>query len=123
MIVSLYALLRGRCGLSLREAAAFHAVPIDTVTSWSSGRRRAPPGVIRELRDLYGRIEAAAHQAVDVIGGDISEVELGIAADDREAQSLGWPCVGAHAAVLGLVAARVANPVRIVVRGTTPASV
>lgn len=119
-----YALLLARCGLSLQEAAAFHDVRLDTVKSWSSGRNRAPDGVIAELRELYDRIEDAAHQAVAVIerGGDSGEVELGLASDDAEAQSLGWPCVGAHKAVLGLVAAMIDNHVTVVPRGSTVAT-
>lgn len=123
-----YALLLERCGLNLREAADFHRVRPDTVRSWSSGRNPASAGAIAELRDLYARIERAA-------GGGMAQIqnlgrqhrlpdmiELGLAADDAEAQSLGWPCVGAHAAVLGLVAVRVTVPVRIVPRGTTTAT-
>lgn len=119
---SLYALLRERCGLSLRDAATFHVVPIDTVVSWSSGRRRAPDGVIAELRDLYDKIENAAHKAVEFIGDDTADIELGIASDDSEAQSLGWPCVGAQAASLGLVAAYIDNAVTITPRGSTLAT-
>lgn len=119
---SAYGLLRERCGLSLKEAATFHHVPLDTATAWSSGRRRAPDGVIQELRDLYDRIENAAHQAVELIGDDTADVELGIASDDVEAQSLGWPCVGAQAASLGLVAAYLDSAVVIIPRGSTVAT-
>lgn len=122
MIPSLYKLLRERCGLSLREAAAFHDVPIDTVTAWSSGRRRAPDGVIHELRELYDKIETAAYEAVEAIGDDTADVELGLASDDDEARSLGWPCVGTQGASLGLTAALIDNPVTIVARGATVAS-
>ena len=108
---SLYGLLRERCGLSLREASTFHDVPIDTVTSWSSGRRRAPDGVIAELRALYAKIETAADNLiawVEELGSD-EEIELGIASDDADARSRGWPCVGAHAAYVGIAAASLDN--------------
>lgn len=123
-MTSLYALLRERCGLSLREAADLHGVSHDSVVSWSSGRRRPPAGVITELRTLYERIEDAADQIVamaDEAGPDLT-IELGLASDDAEAQSIGWPCVGAQAAALGIAAATIDNPVVIVPRGTTPAT-
>jgi hypothetical protein len=49
-------------------------------------------------------------------------IEIGLAADDHEAQALGWPCVGAQEAMLGLVVARCRRPVRIVPRGSTVAT-
>lgn len=100
--VTLYALLRERCGLSLREAANFHDVAMNTVESWSSGRRPAPDGVVSELRRLYAKIEDAAYQEIADKEG---AVDLILASDDTEAASLGWPCVGAHAAMLGIAAA------------------
>jgi len=116
-----YALLLDRCGLSQREAAAIHGVRLDTVKSWSAGRNPTPAGAVEELRALYARIERAAGEALALIEGapPEGEVELGLAGDDHEAQSLGWPCVGAHAAVLGLVAARARRPVRIVPRAVS----
>lgn len=45
-----------------------------------------------------------------------------IAIDDAEAQSIGWPCVGAQAAALGVGAALIDNPVTIVPRGSTAAT-
>jgi len=121
---TLTSLLIDRCGLSHREAADFLTVRIDTVKSWSSGRNGTPEGAIAELRGLYARIETAAGEALTVINHAPAdaEIEIGMAADDYEAQHLGWPCVGAHAAVLGLVAARTKRLVRIVPRGTTIAT-
>ena len=123
-MTSLYALLRERCGLSLREAADLHGVSHDSVVSWSSGRRIPPTGVIAELRALYVRIENAADQIVamaDDVGPDLT-IELGLASDDAEAKSIGWPCVGAQAAALGVGAALIDNPVTIVPRGSTAAT-
>lgn len=118
-----YALLLDRCGMSQREAAAFHGVRPDTVKSWAAARRAAPDGVIAELRVLYARIERAAAEGVKTIKTQrATEVDLGLASDDHEARSLGWPCVGAHAAVLGLVAARSSAAVSVVPRGSTPAT-
>ena len=119
-----YDLIRQRCGLSQKEAAAFHDARRDTVNSWCSGRRSAPPGAIAELRALYGAIEkAAAETLTSILAAEgLDRVELGIASDDHEARSLGWPCVGAQAAVLGLVVARSKRPIAIVPRGSTVAT-
>ena len=62
----LYALLRERCGLSIREAAEFHAVPENAVASWSAGRRNPPAGVITELRLRYVQIDDAAARLVEI---------------------------------------------------------
>jgi hypothetical protein len=123
-----FALICERCGLSHREAATFLNVRLDTVKSWSSGRNRAGDGVIAELRALYERIDRAAAEMIATIEKARADhglpdiIELGIASDDYESQSLGWPCVGAQAACLGIVTARIGLPVAIVPRGSTLAS-
>lgn len=124
MTITTFALLCQRCGLSRREAAAFLKVRYDTAHSWAIGRRKAPEGTIAELRSLYARIERSAAESLKIIARVSSDqiIELGLASDDCEAQSLNWPCVGTHAAVLGLVAARSDSPVIIVPRGSTVAS-
>jgi len=48
--------------------------------------------------------------------------ELGFAGDDDEARALGWPCVGAHGALLGLIVARAPAQCIVVRRGSTPAT-
>ena len=83
MTTPLYALLRVRCGLSIVEAAAFHEVSESSVTKWTSGRSQAPEGALKELRDLYGRIEDAGQS------GDPFEMEA-------------LPCEGARDAARGL---------------------
>lgn len=124
-----FALLCERCGLSSREAAGFLAVRDDTIKSWSSGRRTAPDGAIAQLRTLYAKIERAAGEAEALLakltaeqGSEPEVVELGLSRDDAEAHALGWPCVGAHAAALGLAKARLKIPVKIVPRGSTEAT-
>jgi hypothetical protein len=124
-VITAFALLCDRCGLSHREAADFLRVRIDTVKSWSAGRNPTPAGALEELRGLWWQIQAAAAEDVAIIERQPQppvEIELGLASDDHEARALGWPCVGAHAAVLGTVVAGVAAPVRIVPRGSTPAT-
>ncbi|MGI8526748.1 MAG: hypothetical protein ACR2K5_11345 [Pseudolabrys sp.] len=117
-----YALLLARCGLSQSEAAAFHDVRPDTVKSWSAGRNQAPPGVIAELRVLYAQIEKAADAAIAEISALMKEqksdeIEMGLARNDAEAQQLGMPCVGAHRAMIGMVAATVPIKIAVVPRG------
>ena len=125
---SIFALLAQVCGLSHREAADFLDARPDTIQSWSTGRRTAPDGAIEELAALADRIDEEADvfiAALETQAADFGEpdvVELGLAADDNEAQSLGWPCVGAHRAVLGLAVARgmaEGYRFRIVPRGST----
>lgn len=119
-----YTLLLQACGLSHREAAELHGVRLDTVKSWSSGRNRAPEGVLADLRTLYTAIRRAADQALavfaEVPAGD--EIEVGYPADDHEARALGFPCVGAWRAMMALVAAELDRRVALVPRGSTPAT-
>ena len=124
-----FALLIQLCGLSSREAADFLGVRDDTARNWRTGRDAAPEGVLRELAEMVGRIETAADEAVGVLeqagAGPGGVVELGYAADDAEARSLGWPCAAAHRAALAPILAwclREGVPVEIVPRGATPAT-
>lgn len=118
-----FTLLCGRCGLSQREAAELLGVRLDTVKSWAIGRNPTPPGVIDELRGLYARITRAANEALKALAeakAKADKIEIGLASDNHEARSLGWPCVGAHAAVLGIIAAKSTLPVKIIPRGSSP---
>ena len=126
-MITTYALLLNRCGLSHREAAAIHGVRLDTVKSWATGRNRAAAGAIAELRALFAQIENVANESAVQFGilqaahGAPDAVDLALARDDQEAQALGWPCVGAHAAVIGTIAARATCPVNLVMREDLPA--
>lgn len=122
-------LLRRSCGLSQEEAAAFLDVRIDTIRSWSTGRRLAPAGALLALAALESRIETVAREGMVQIdrsireAGPAEEIEIGIASDDAEAQSLGWPCLGAQTASVGRLVARGTEKglrFRIVPRGSTP---
>lgn len=97
-----FSLLLQGCGLSQREAATVLSVSIHTVKSWGSGRNPTPAGVLAELQALAQRQQTAAREAHDVWqrAGAPDSVEIGYCSDDSEAQSLGWPCVGAHGAVI-----------------------
>lgn len=119
-----FSALTTACGLSLREASEVVKVRLDTVKSWSSGRNNCPVSVLAELSDLRDRIEEAADAAISDILDAVprpESVEIGLASDDAEARSIGWPCVGVHRMLLGCVAsglivAQIA--VRIVPRGS-----
>lgn len=116
------ALLINRCGLSQREAAEFLSSSPSHIDKASSGKRSTPPGQIAELQELYASIESAAAEAVAAMSGIPAgaAIELGYAADDHEARDLGWPCVGAQRAMLGIVVARLAGrEIRLVPRGST----
>lgn len=98
-------------GLSQREAATYLDVNYNRVRDWAIGRYNPPAGVIDELRSLVRRQLMAAREGADQIirivddRGLPEDIELGIASDDHEAQSLGWPCVSAHGVVIGLTIA------------------
>lgn len=123
-------LLIDACGLSQREAAEFLSVRLDTVKSWYRVHSTAArPGIIHELQALHVKQRRAAANFIKLMRqlareGTISgTIEVGIASDDAEARSLGWPCVGAQRMSIALAAARLSG-VRIVIvpRGTTPAT-
>lgn len=125
-MILLSAILDG-VGLSQADAADFLGVRLDSVKSWSSGRRSIPEGVWSELHKLAASQERAAKQLAAAAKPAIktgSEIELGLASTPEEAQSLGWPSPGAQLAVFRRAweilgpAARIA----IVPRGSTESS-
>jgi len=112
-MTTIFSLLCQVCGLSHRESADLFDVRIDTVKSWSAGRNGTPDAVLGELVNLADAIDAAADEAVREIeaqsgarGGEPEVIEIGLASDDHEAQSLGLPCVGAHRTLIALTVAR-----------------
>ena len=40
--------------VSVRQLARLLCVRVDTINDWRKGRRQAPPGVLRELREFLG---------------------------------------------------------------------
>ncbi|MBW7837990.1 MAG: hypothetical protein H3C28_15290 [Sphingomonadales bacterium] len=87
-------------GLSHRESAAFFNVRLDTVRSWSAGRNPVPAGVWAQAHALAVQQERAAREVLAAWqeAGESDEIVLGLASDDYDAQSLGWPCRGAQMA-------------------------
>ncbi len=118
-----FALLLRLCGLSQREAALFLNVSGSAVDKMSRGVRKVPPGIMSDLRNLHQTQRRAADDHIRTIGeGGGNMIKLGLASDDHEAQSLGWPCVGAQAGAYALVIAATQIPVEIVPRGSTLAT-
>lgn len=119
-----FCLLRQVCGLSHREAAEFLKVPEHTIIAWDT-RRGVPFDAVHQLRILHRSLEKAAEEEVRRIrkrAPAIPVLELGLASDDVEARQLGLPCVGAHQALLGLIAAKLNRHVRVVPAGSTVAT-
>ena len=101
-----------------------HEVRPDTVKSWSAGRNRAPDGVIADLRELAGKIDRVASQALAMLdtAPPGAKIEIGFPVDDHEAQTLGFPCVGAWRAMAGQVVANSDRTLVLVPRGSTAGS-
>ena len=92
-------------GLSIKEASNFLGVRVDTVKSWSTGRNNPKQGVFDQLHELLITQETAAGEVVKIWEdlGQPEKWELGYAADDYEAQSLGWPSARAQMAAFARV--------------------
>jgi len=61
-----YRTLREACGLSVRDAAAFHDVAERTIVHWETGRNGIPDGAGEQLMRLNARIERAVLEVVDL---------------------------------------------------------
>ena len=97
-----FAALQSLCGLSNREAADFLGTTENNVNKLRSGARgsRAGRDYLARLQDLWTAIDQAAVDAAEALGGSgaldlADEIEVGYPADDHEAPTLGFPCVGA----------------------------
>jgi hypothetical protein len=80
---TLYAACLSRLGLSQSEAATLHNTRIDTIKSWSVGRRPVPDGAWAELRayemTIVDKSEAIREAWEDA--GEIRDVVLGTKGD------------------------------------------
>ena len=127
-----FRLILDSSGLSIQEAAAYLDVRLDTVLSWSSGRRTPRRRIVHEVLALIDRQGQAAREILTVIERSVAghdapaEIEIGFAADDHEARALGWPAASAHAAVIRrlieIAPPDVRGRLRLVPRGATPAT-
>jgi transcriptional regulator with XRE-family HTH domain len=123
--MTLYRALLSASGLSQREVADFHGVRLDTVKNWVQSKSAPPDGVIAEIKGLVRRqLKAAAEMAAAIEKSQAEAIEIGLASDDHEAQQppLDWPCATAQLQAIGLAVAQTDKPVRIVPRGSTPAT-
>lgn len=112
-----FILLLQLSGLSQREAASFLKSSPSSVDKWARGVRTAPDGVLDEMRTLISKQSEAADEALDLLDQQHPDlVELGYPSDDREAQSLGWPCVGAWKGMAARVVAECQSPVSLIPR-------
>lgn len=104
MSVTLVSVLLDAGGLSIHEAAGYLNSRPDTVKSWASGRRTTPPKVFVELTDLVKLVHTSARQHINALPEGATLV-IRTTADKKKAVALGWPGIGTHRLVLGLMAA------------------
>jgi hypothetical protein len=117
-VVTFFASLIRRLGLTQVEAATFLDVRPKTVEDWCSGRRNAPPGAYETLHGLALRQQEAAKAIAEILRkSGAAEIEAAV----RPAE---WPSDGA--ALVPLVDAWIeagdGRRVTIVKPGSTPAS-
>ena len=92
--------LQALCGLSNREAAAYLDIGEKHVEKLRSGARTPAPAMLAELQKLWTLIEQAAVDGAEamtaegILENDV-KIEIGYPVDDHEAESLGFPCIGA----------------------------
>jgi hypothetical protein len=127
---NVYNFLREACGISQAEAAEFvHGTRLDSVKSWCSDRRSAPQGVINDLQKLAREIyNAGADYAALIKKTNKGGVYfIGMASDERDARSCGFPSIGAQMRAIAVAISHLPenSEIRIVerVRGDTPAPV
>lgn len=115
--MSVFKLLCYSCGLTKGEAVEYLKVNENNALSWWLGRRPIPPGVLRDMRRLFDRIEKAAAKEAKRIEATEGDMTLKVP-DDKEAQAEGWPFAGALEAVyrraLEMVPAAVVERVKVV---------
>lgn len=118
-----FAALLDLAGLSQREAASFLEVSPSLIDKMARGARSTSDDLLDNLKDLIERQEVAAFQAIDLFDEMTpDEVEIGYPADDHEAKSLGWPCVGAWKGMVARIIASTTRTIVLVPRGSTPAT-
>ncbi|GIQ78260.1 hypothetical protein BraRD5C2_67100 [Bradyrhizobium sp. RD5-C2] len=120
-MVSVYDLLRQRCGLSQQDAANFHNTRIDTIKSWCSDRRTAPAGALDELRDLYADIAEAGRELADIVRLRPQTDEkgalfyyVGTPLSVADAVKSGFPCEGSCLAAVALAVTMLSGPAKLI---------
>jgi hypothetical protein len=98
---TLFGAIRDAAGLSHQAAADIFGVRLDTVKSWSSGRRTAPPAVLEQARALLLRQEhEAAAIAATNCGADGAVFSSMLVEGDAGAAERGWPTADAYNRVI-----------------------
>jgi len=115
-MTSVYNLLRETCGISQAEAAEFvHQARLDSVKSWCSDRRAAPAGVVRELKILARKINAAglAYAAQLMSLKTMQTVDVGVPSDDFDARHCGFPSLGASMRAIAIAVTELPDDVEV----------
>ena len=113
-------LMLARCGMSQTDAADYVGKDARVVRRWISGEYDIPAEHWQRREDLCARQDRAAAEALDLIGqqrhqlGETRTMTLPMARTDEDAERLGWPCVGAHVAVIRRIVERAPEGLRVV---------
>ena len=97
------------CGLSQTDAADFLGVDARIVRRWNSGYFSIPPEQWQKLEKLSAQQDRAAHEAIEEMEEryadyDHVKIPVRLTRTDEDARKLGYPCAGAHLAVVRRVA-------------------
>lgn len=113
-----YSLLLSLTGLSHKSAAVLHGVRLDTVKSWASGRRNAPPDALDQLRDLHDKISTVADNLIEYVQDmdlpDDMPLEIAVCMTDAEARERGLPFAACHHQAIAQALTCILNPVSLV---------
>lgn len=103
-----------RCGLSHNDAATWLRRDLKVVRKWIDGRFEIPADDWQQLVGLCSRQDRAADEALTGLGPTTRPIKLLLARTLEDAQLLGWPCAGAHMAMLRRVLERAPKGVKLV---------
>jgi hypothetical protein len=111
-MINRYKPLIALSGLSIAEAAEFHAVSEASVKSWSSGRRTAPDGIVSEISGLIRKQRDAAitevwriMDSVRCSHGTAFTHTIEIAITNEAARANGWHSLRSQDAALARIIA------------------
>ncbi len=127
-----YSCILASTGMNVADAAAFHEVSEDLIIEWIGGSEDPPDEAMDDISQLVCRMAESVAEVLDHVldkagehGGYPDVLELGLASDNVEAQTLGWPNANSHRTVIGLTAAQMVAlgiKVSVVPRGSTVTS-
>lgn len=118
--INIFSTLRAATGLSLAETADYLKVSQKNVERWVDGVREPPEGVIKEMSELVTlQTNAVERQLSFIKTHGVKQAEIGYPVDDEEANSMGWPCIGAVKVVLGRIIAGSDASITLSPRGST----